>query len=78
MLFTIIKDTLYLINKDKAIPVTVNSDSVVKIIGKPKKLDKSYAILTLHEVFCKFPNLITEDDIQDNSDNKDPDKEDSE
>lgn len=53
-MFTIIKDKVYLVEKDKMFPVNVSIENGVEKVGQAQDLPKGYQVYTLREIQVKF------------------------
>ena len=53
-MFTIIKDKVYLVEKDKMFPVNVSIEKGIQKVGQAQDLPKGYQVYTLREIQIKF------------------------
>lgn len=53
-MFTIIKDKVYLVEKDKMFPINVSIEKGIQKVGQAQDLPNGYQIYTLREIQIKF------------------------
>ncbi len=53
-MFTIVKNKVYLVEKDKMLPVNVSIENGVQKVGQEQDLPKGYQVYTLNEILVKF------------------------
>ena len=53
-MLTVVKNKVYLIEKNKMFPVNVSIEKGIQKVGQEKDLPKDYQIYTLNEIFVKF------------------------
>lgn len=53
-MFTIVKNKVYLVEKDKMFPINVSIENGVKKVGQAQDLPKGYQVYTLREIQVKF------------------------
>lgn len=53
-MFTIVKNKVYLVEKDKMFPVNVSIENGVQKVGQERDLPEGYQVYTLREIQVKF------------------------
>nr|DAF02036.1 MAG TPA: hypothetical protein [Bacteriophage sp.] len=53
-MFTIIKEKVYLVEKDEMFPVNVSIEKGIQKVGQAQDLPKGYQVYTLREIQVKF------------------------